>query len=98
VHMFPEMRGLNLIKKPESVLWWDMTKGYRLHDATQRRIFHSRDVQFNEQVKQDSQSTQVENDYQLIVHFSEVPEIEMGNDSTQPEESSPPEPRRSTKV
>jgi len=37
--------------------------------------------------------SQVENRF-----FYKVPEIEMGNDSTQPEESNPPEPRRSMRV
>ena len=63
-------------------------------DATEGKIIHSRDVQFNEKVKEYRQNTQdtAENDYQLIVKFSEVSEIEMDHDITQPEqvqESSP---------
>ena len=50
--------------------------------------------------QQNTQDT-TENDYQLIAEFSEVSEIEMDHDITQPEqvwESSPLEPRRSTRI
>ena len=73
-----------------------------MYDATQGKIFHSRDVQFNEQVKHQSEGAQVKSDYQLIADFSEAPEADTGDDDiTQPEhikESSPPEPRRSTRI
>ena len=80
----------------------DVTKGYRLYDTTEGKIIHSRDVQFNEEVKECQQNKQdtAESDYQLIVEFSEASEIEM-DDTTQPEqvqESSPLEPRRSTRI
>ena len=80
----------------------DVTKGYRLYDATEGKIIHSHDVQFNEKVKECQQNKQdtAKSDYQLIVEFSEASEIEM-DDTTQPEqvqESSPLEPRRSTRI
>ena len=55
----------------------DVTKGYRLYDATEGKIIHSRDVQFNEKVKECQQNKQdtTESDYQLIVEFSEASEI-----------------------
>jgi len=63
----------------------NVTKGYRLYDATQGKIFHSRDVQFNEQVNQ-SEGAQVKSDYQFIADFSEAPEVDTGGDDiTQPE-------------
>ena len=87
------------------VRYGNLTKGYRLYDATQGKIFHSRDVQFNEQVKEHGQNTQTtaKSNYHLIAEFSEVevPEMEMAGDAVQPEqikESSPPEPRRSTRI
>jgi len=57
----------------------NVTKGYRLYDAPQGRIFHSYDVQFNEQVKQESPNTEAtsKSDYHLIAEFSET---EIGND------------------
>ena len=72
-----------------------------MYDATEGKIIHSRDVQFNEKVKECQQNKQdtAESDYQLI-EFSEASEIEM-DDTTQPEqvqESSPLEPRRSTRI
>ena len=84
------------------VLYGDVTKRYRLYDATEGKIIHSCDVQFNEEVKECQQNKQdtAESDYQLIVEFSEASEIEM-DDTTQPEqvqESSPLEPRRSTRI
>ena len=80
----------------------DVTKGYRLYDATEGKIIYSRDVQFNENIKECQQNKQdtTESDYQLIVEFSEASEIEM-DDTTQPEqvqESSPLEPRMSTRI
>ena len=60
----------------------NVTKGYRLYDATQEKIFHSPDVQFNEQVKHQSEGAQVKSDYQLIADliadFSEAPEADTG--------------------
>lgn len=78
----------------------DVTKGYRLYDATEGKIIHNCDVQFNEKVKECRQNTQdtAEVDCQLTVEFSE---IEMDDDITQPEqvqESSPLEPLRSTRI
>ena len=42
-----------------------VTKGYRLYDATEKKIIHSRDVQFNEKVKECNQDAQdaTDNDY-----------------------------------
>ena len=63
----------------------NLTKGYRLYDATQRRIFHSRDVQFNEQVKEHDHNTQTtaKSNYHLIAEFSEVevPEMDVAGDA-----------------
>ena len=56
----------------------NVTKGYRLCEAIQGKIFHSRDVQFNEQVKHQSEGVQVKSDYQLTSDFSEVPKADMG--------------------
>ena len=68
----------------------NLTKGYRQYDATQGRVFHSCDVQFNEQVKEHGQNTQTtdKSNYHLIAEFSEfeVPEMEMAGDATQPEQ------------
>ena len=68
------------------VRYGDVTKGYRLYNATEGKIINSRDVQFNKKVKECQQNTQdtAKSDYQLIVEFSEVTEIEM-DDITQPE-------------
>jgi len=75
----------------------NVTKGYRLYDATERKIVHSRDVQFNENIKQCRQNTQDDtgSDYQLTIDFSEASESEMNHDVSVPELSqqpSPPEP------
>jgi transposase InsO family protein len=70
------------------------TKGYRLFDPIQRKVLHSRDVQFNENEKK---SEEVYNDqnHQLIVDLSEPqPQTE----SQTPEESAPEQDvRRSTR-
>ena len=81
----------------------NVTKGYRLYDAIEGKIIYSRDVQFNETVEECPQNTEdtAKSDYQLTVEFSEGSEIEMDHDVTQPEqvkESSPLEPRRSTRT
>ena len=81
----------------------NVTKGYRLYNATEGKIIHSHDVQFNEKVQECRQNTQgnAADDYQLIVNFSEVSETEMDHDILQPEqvqESSPLEPQRSTRT
>ena len=81
----------------------NVTKGYRLYDATEGKIIYSHDVQFNEKVKECPQNTEdtAKSDYQLTVEFSEDSEIEMDHDVTQPEqvkESSPLEPQRSTRT
>ena len=81
----------------------NVTKGYRLYDLTQRKIIHSRDVQFNETVKECRQGTQdvTDNDY-LIAEFSEVTDHDSQsvNDTTQSDDDqqpNPPELRRSTR-
>ena len=81
----------------------NVTKGYRLYDAIEGKIIYSRDVQFNEKVEECPQNTEdiAKSDYQLTVEFSEGSEIEMEHDVIQPEqvkESSPLEPRRSTRT
>ena len=55
-----------------------VTKGYRLCDATEGKIIHIHDVQFNEKTKECQRNKQdtARSDYQLIVEFSEVSEIE----------------------
>ena len=82
----------------------NVTKGYRLYDLTQRKIFHSRDVQFNETVKECKQGAQgvTDSDYQLIAEFSEVTnhDSQSAHDITQSDDdqkSNPPELRRSTR-
>ena len=56
-----------------------VTKGYRLYDATERKIIHIHGVQFYEKTKECQRNKQdtARSDYQLIVEFSEVSEIEM---------------------
>ena len=56
-----------------------VTKGYRLYDATEGKIIHIHGVQFNEKTKECQRHKQdtARSDYQLIVEFSEVSEIEM---------------------
>ena len=81
----------------------NVTKGYRLYDAIEGKIIYSHDVQFNETVEECPQNTEdtAKSDYQLTVEFSEGSEIKMDHDVTQPEqvkESSPLEPRRSTRT
>ena len=84
------------------VRYGDVTKGYRLNDATEGKIIHSHDVQFNRKVKECQQNTQdtAGSDYQLIVEFSKVSETEMDDitQSEQVQESSPLELRRSTRI
>ena len=82
----------------------NVTKGYRLYDLTQRKIIHSRDVQFNETVKECRQGIQdvTDSDYQLIAEFSEVTDHDSQsvNDITQSDDDqqpNPPELRRSTR-
>ena len=50
------------------------TKGIRLYDTAQRKVVHSRDVKFNENVKESEHSTpDVENDgkYRLVLNFTD---------------------------
>ena len=82
----------------------NVIKGYRMHDLTQKKIIHSRDVQFNEAVKECRQGAQnvTDNDYQLISEFSKVtghdsqsaPNTTQSDDDHQP---NPPELRKSTR-
>ena len=57
----------------------NVTKGYRLYHATQGKIFYSRELQFNERVKHQSEGAQVKSDYQLIADFPEAPEVDMSD-------------------
>lgn len=53
----------------------DVTKGYRLFDVDKQKVIHSRDVHFNESVKNSGQDMSDVNDvhkYQLVVDFSDV--------------------------
>ena len=76
----------------------NVTKGYRLYDLAQKRIIHSRDVQFNEVARECSQATPdvVDNDYQLIAkvpdHNSQSP-----NDTDHDQQPNPAELQRSTR-
>ena len=45
--MYLKMSERNLTQKQESVFVW-VTKGYRLYDPKHAKVFHSRDVVFNE--------------------------------------------------
>ena len=79
----------------------NVTKGYRLYDLAQKRIIHSRDVQFNEAARECSQATPdvADNDYQLIAEFSEVPDhdSQSSNDTDHDQQPNPTELRRSTR-
>ena len=75
------------------------TKGYRLYDTAQRKVIHSRDVRFNEDVKESEHSTlDVENDgdYRLVLDFTDN---ETGSQPDTPTETEAPEVliRRSTR-
>ena len=78
-----------------------VTKGYRLYDVTERKLMHSRNVQFNERNKDHEQDSEdaTNNDYQLIAEFSEVSDIESDHYTTQSEnnQSESGELRRSTR-
>ena len=60
--------------------------GCRLYDPTDRKILHSRDVQFNERAKERRPNTQemFDTDYRLIAEFSESSDTENNFDATQP--------------
>ena len=67
------------------------TKGYRLYDTAQSKVIHSRDVKFNEDVKESDHSTlDVENDgdYRLVLDFTDD---ETGSQPDTPTEAEAPE-------
>ena len=76
------------------------TKGYRLYDVTEKKIIHSRDVQFNEKPKNSGQglSDVQREDYKLVVDMSSDLEIENEPEDEQPDnETQEEQPRRSTR-
>ena len=69
------------------------TRGYRLHDPIQRKVIYSRDVQFNENVKDGEHSVvDMGNDtnYQLLIDFTD--DVENGSQSNIPTEAEIPAP------
>lgn len=78
------------------------TKGYRLYDTEKRRVFHSRDVQFNEAMREE-QLEPAEQEIDQLVELEFLDEVPRNDDP--PEEAPPiapvePEqpPRRSERV
>ena len=107
-HMSQEMKGENFDSKSRKCImvgYGMVTKGYRLYDPTDRKILHSRDVQFNERSKDRGPNTQevFDTDYRLIAEFSETSDTESNFDATQvtqpkvDEELNSEAPRRSTR-
>lgn len=87
--MFPKMNEENLTRKQESAFYLVMVKKRKAADSTislKSKIFHSRDLQFNEKfkdMKQTSPSAQDE-DYRLVINISNDIEIEAESEDEQP--------------
>ena len=75
------------------------TKGYRLYDVAEKKVLHSRDVRFNENIqecKQGSSDAQVD-DYKLIIDTSSDIDIETEGEDVQLRNDDHEPPRRSTR-
>ena len=70
------------------------TKGYRLFDQSKRKVFHSRDVTFNDNKKENEVVSNNEPGHHLVVEFSS----DLDSESHTPVESVPQQVlRRSTR-
>ena len=69
-----DLTGRTTNYSPVMVGYGKVTKGYRLYNATEGKVIHSRNVQFNGKIKESRQDLQVstQSDYQPIAKFPEI--------------------------